>query len=61
MTEDADLDNRPAGERFVHGMGLAVYRCARDYLRQHRNTLLAGAADAAPRAAAPSTAADAAE
>ena len=46
MTDNADLDNRPAGERFVHGLGLAVYRCARDYLRDHRDTLLAGAADA---------------
>jgi DNA-binding PadR family transcriptional regulator len=48
MTENADLDNRPAGERFVHGLGLAVYRCARDYLRDNRATLLAGAVDAEP-------------
>jgi hypothetical protein len=46
MTDNADLNNRPAGERFVHGFGLAVYRCARDYLRDHRASLLAGAADA---------------
>jgi DNA-binding PadR family transcriptional regulator len=50
MTDHADLENRPAGEQFVHGFGLAVYRCARDYLRAHRDTLLAGAADAAGRA-----------
>jgi hypothetical protein len=51
MTDNADLDNRPAGERFVHGLGLAVYRCARDYLREHRASLLAGAADADPERA----------
>lgn len=51
MTENADLDNRPSGERFVHGLGLAVYRCARDYLRDNREVLLAGAADARADAA----------
>ena len=51
MTDNANLDSRPAGERFVHGLGLAVYRCARDYLRDNRHILLAGAADARADAA----------
>ena len=29
-----------AGERFVHGLGLAVYRAAADYLTSHREALL---------------------
>ena len=29
-----------AGERFVHGLGLAVYRAAADYLTRHRDQLL---------------------
>jgi DNA-binding PadR family transcriptional regulator len=58
MTENADLDNRPAGERFVHGLGLAVYRCARDYLRDNRHTLLAGAADASGAAGPTASAAE---
>ncbi|MBK1695688.1 PadR family transcriptional regulator [Rhodovibrio salinarum] len=60
MSENANLDNRPAGERFVHGLGLAVYQCARDYLREHRDALLAGAADA-PANARTHAAANAAE
>jgi len=31
----------PAGQRFVHGFGLAVYRAAAAYLKQNRNELLA--------------------
>jgi PadR family transcriptional regulator AphA len=30
----------PAGEAFVHGLGLAVYRAAAEYLAAHRNGLL---------------------
>lgn len=51
METCSDLADRPAGERFVHGLGLAVYRAARDYLRAHRAELL-GAAAAATRTAA---------
>jgi len=58
MTDNADLDRRPAGERFVHGFGLAVYRCARDYLRDHRTSLLADAADARGDRTAPADAAE---
>ncbi len=33
--------SRPAGERFVHGFGLAWYATAARYLREHRDELLA--------------------
>lgn len=42
------VQERPLGERFVHGMGLAVYRAARDYLAAHRDSLLAEAAASRP-------------
>jgi len=38
--ESCDLQTRPAGEVFVHGLGLAVYRAAADYLSEHRARLL---------------------
>lgn len=44
------LPQRPAGERFVHGLGLTVYQATRDYLRDNRDALLGAAAD--PRDAA---------
>lgn len=46
------LAERPAGERFVHEFGLAVYQRARAFLADNRDRLLAeAAADAAPTAA----------
>jgi DNA-binding PadR family transcriptional regulator len=44
MRDCPDLHARPAGERFVHGFGLAIYEQAQAYLRQHRDALLAQAA-----------------
>jgi DNA-binding PadR family transcriptional regulator len=35
------VDSGPAGERFVHGFGLAWYGTAAQYLRTHRDQLLA--------------------
>ena len=39
-----NLADRPAGQRFVHGFGLALYRAAADYLVQNREALLSGSA-----------------
>ncbi len=41
MTSCEELPKRPAGERFVHGFGLTIYRAARDYLIKNRAALLA--------------------
>lgn len=41
MTACEGLSERPAGERFVHGFGLTIYRTARDYLVENRAMLLA--------------------
>jgi PadR family transcriptional regulator AphA len=38
--EACDLSDGPPGEAFVHGLGLAVYTAARDYLTEHRARLL---------------------
>ena len=38
--ESCDLSARQPGEVFVHGMGLAFYRVAADYLSAHRDDLL---------------------
>ena len=38
---ECEVDGRPAGKRFVHGLGLAVYSAAVRYLRERRETLLA--------------------
>lgn len=35
------VESRPPGERFVHGFGLAWYAMAAQYLRDHRDDLLA--------------------
>lgn len=40
--ESCDVTTLPAGERFVHGMGLTIYRAAVDYLITHREQLLDG-------------------
>jgi DNA-binding PadR family transcriptional regulator len=53
MNDCPELPARPAGERFVHGFGLAIYERARAYLVTHRDQLLAdAAAERAGRAAA---------
>jgi DNA-binding PadR family transcriptional regulator len=39
--ESCDRPGRPAGEAFVHGLGVAVYRAAADYLEANRERLLA--------------------
>lgn len=36
-----EVDQRPPGERFVHGLGLAWYGAAAQYLREQRDGLLA--------------------
>ncbi|RMD60640.1 MAG: PadR family transcriptional regulator, partial [Alphaproteobacteria bacterium] len=38
--EECDPSQRPPGEAFVHGLGLAVYRAAADYLTANRDRLL---------------------
>ena len=38
---DCGEQTRPPGERFVHGFGLAWYAMAAQYLREHRDDLLA--------------------
>ncbi len=38
--EACDLSAAPPGEAFVHGLGLAIYAAARDYLIAHRAGLL---------------------
>ncbi|MFQ5775239.1 MAG: PadR family transcriptional regulator [Kiloniellaceae bacterium] len=38
--ESCDPSGRPPGEIFVHGLGLAVYRAAAEYLAAHRDRLL---------------------
>ncbi|HYD30597.1 MAG TPA: PadR family transcriptional regulator [Azospirillaceae bacterium] len=40
----------PAGARFIHGMGLAIYRTCIDYLEEHKHELI-GAAIADQKAA----------
>ena len=45
--EDCGAEERPAGERFVHGLGLAVYGAAARYLKENRDDLLAELAGAA--------------
>ncbi len=37
------LEHRPLGQQMVHGFGLALYRAASSYLRQHRPALEAAA------------------
>jgi DNA-binding PadR family transcriptional regulator len=54
--EGCDLSQHSASARFIHGLGLEVYRTAAAYLERHRQELLAAAcaeatACAAPRAA----------
>lgn len=39
--ERCDLSGQPAGESFVHGLGVSVYRAAADYLEANRDRLLA--------------------
>lgn len=43
--EGCCLGDRPAGQQLVHGFGLAIYRAAAGYLREHRGLLQGGAAD----------------
>jgi DNA-binding PadR family transcriptional regulator len=43
--EACDLSAAPPGEAFVHGLGLAVYTAARDYLVAHRAELLDAGAE----------------
>ncbi len=43
--EACDLSAGPPGEAFVHGMGLAIYAAARDYLIAHRASLLDAVAE----------------
>jgi DNA-binding PadR family transcriptional regulator len=38
--EQCDPQSRPAGEAFVHGLGLAVYRAAKTYLEENRAAFL---------------------
>ena len=38
--ESCGSEELRAGERFVHGLGLTVYRAAADYLTSHREALL---------------------
>ena len=45
------IDERPPGERFVHGLGLAVYGAAAAYLRAHRGEILNQLASANEQAA----------
>jgi len=49
MTEK-DLSECTDGQRFVHGLGLAVYKAVVDHMESHRDMLLA-AADASAEAA----------
>jgi DNA-binding PadR family transcriptional regulator len=42
--ECADLSDASPAVRFIHGLGLAVYRAAADYLARHREPLLDNAA-----------------
>ncbi len=46
--EECCLDDRPAGQRLVHGFGLAMYRAAVQYLLENRAMLRSGAANAPP-------------
>ena len=39
--KDCGVEARTAGERFVHGFGVAWYTTAARYLREHRDGLLA--------------------
>jgi len=48
--EGCDGNHSTPGEKFVHGLGLAIYRAAADYLEEHRHELI-GAALMAPKAA----------
>lgn len=45
--EGCNLADRPAGQRFVHGFGLAIYQAAVNYLMENREALLSGSADPA--------------
>lgn len=36
-------EDRPAGERFTHGLGLAVYKAAAEYIEDHGHELVAEA------------------
>jgi PadR family transcriptional regulator, regulatory protein AphA len=36
-----DMTSRPAGRRFVHGMGLAIYRASVAYMEQNQHLLFA--------------------
>ena len=38
--ESCEFAGRPPGQAFVHGLGLAVYRAAADYLEANRDRLL---------------------
>ena len=44
--QGCEFNDRPGAHRVVHGFGLTLYKAAADYLRSHRDELLAGAADA---------------
>jgi len=39
--ESCSCESPPAGAAFLHGMGIAVYRAAAEYLETHRGELLA--------------------
>lgn len=40
--ESCDAAHSPPGEKFVHGLGLAMHRAAAAYLEEHRHQLLEG-------------------
>jgi len=48
--EQCDDGHRTAGEKFVEGLGLAIYRAAASYLEEHRHELI-GAALMEPKVA----------
>jgi hypothetical protein len=40
-----DMTACPAGRRFVHGLGLAIYRASLGYMEQNRDPLFGGSTD----------------
>lgn len=43
-----DMTGRPADRRFVHGLGLAVYRASLGYMEQNQDLLFGGSKDEDP-------------
>ena len=48
---ECEFHDRPGAQHVVHGFGLAIYRAAAAYLKQHRDEIIAGAAEADRRVA----------